>query len=182
MVKTKKVFQMQWKKKTNKKVVQEMANSPYQLFLQLVPVQCVTWGLLKHEISTMESSAKLQIVRRSLMKKQDSKALSQTSVMNSHGTTALLTCGSLETFKKIVKNLFFQKNSWMKTQNKPLILVHGKIRDVYVNFYDLQRLSSLEHESLGTLQRIKKPSAVFCAKLQNKNLLFLKLLKASNEN
>jgi hypothetical protein len=86
-----------------------MANSPYQLFLQLVPVQCVTWGLLKHEISTMESSAKLQVVRRSLMKKQDTKALSQTSVMNSHGTTALLTCGSLETFKKIVKNLFFQK-------------------------------------------------------------------------
>jgi ribosomal protein L10 len=109
MVKTKKVFQMQWKKKTNKKVVQEMANSPYQLFLQLVPVQCVTWGLLKHEISTMESSAKLQVVRRSLMKKQGTKALSQTSVMNSHGTTALLTCGSLEAFKKIVKNLFFQK-------------------------------------------------------------------------
>ena len=182
MVKTKKVFQMQWEKKTNKKVVQEMANSPYQLFLQLVPVQCVTWGLLKHEISTMESSAKLQVVRRSLMKKQGTKALSQTSVMSSHGTTALLTCGSLGAFKKIVKNLFFQKNSWMKTQNKPLVLVHGKIRDVYVNFYDLQRLSSLEQESLGTLQRIKKPSVVFCAKLQNKNLLFLKLLKASNEN
>ena len=70
----------------------------------------------------------------------------------------------------------------MKTQNKPLVLVHGKIRDVYVNFYDLQRLSSLEQESLGTLQRIKKPNVVFCAKLQNKNLLFLKLLKASNEN
>lgn len=55
---------MQWKKKTNKKVVQEMAKRPYQLFLQLVPVQCVTWGLLKHEISTMENSAKLQVVRR----------------------------------------------------------------------------------------------------------------------
>ena len=122
----------------------------------------------------MESSAKLQVVRRSLMKKQGTKALSQTSVMNSHGTTALLTCGSFEAFKKIVKNLFFQKNSWVKTQNKPLVLVHGKIQDVYVNFYDLQRLSSLEQESLGTLQRIKKPSVVFCAKLQNKNLLFLK--------
>ena len=70
----------------------------------------------------------------------------------------------------------------MKTQNKPLVLVHGKIRDFSMKFYDLQRLSSLEQESLGTLQRIKKPRGVFCAKLQNKNLLFLKLLKASNEN
>jgi hypothetical protein len=46
----------------------------------------------------------------------------------------------------------------------------------------LQRLSSLESQQSKTLQLFKKPSTVFCTKLQTKNLFFLKLLKASNEN
>ena len=173
---------MQWKKKTYQKVNQDMANSPYQLFLQLAPVQSMTWGLLKHEIKSIESSAKVQVIKRSLMKKQHTEAVTHKAVLNSHGTTALVTCESLNTFKRIVKNLFFQNNSLNQFQNKPLVLIHGKMLDVDVNFYDLQRLSSLESQQSKTLQLFKKPSTVFCTKLQTKNLFFLKLLKASNEN
>ena len=173
---------MQWKKKTYQKVNQDMANGQYQLFLQLAPVQSMTWDLLKHEIKSIESSAKVQVIKRSLMKKQHTEAVTHKTVLNSHGTTALVTCESLNTFKRIVKNLFFQNNSLNQFQNKPLVLIHGKMLDVDVNFYDLQRLSLLEPQQSKTLQLFKKPSTVFCTKLQTKNLFFLKLLKASNEN
>ena len=173
---------MQWKKKTYQKVNQDMANGQYQLFLQLAPVQSMTWDLLKHEIKSIESSAKVQVIKRSLMKKQHTEAITHKTVLNSHGTTALVTCESLNTFKRIVKNLFFQNNSLNQFQNKPLVLIHGKMLDVDVNFYDLQRLSLLEPQQSKTLQLFKKPSTVFCTKLQTNNVFFLKLLKASNEN
>jgi len=38
---------MQWKKKTNKKVVQEMANSPYQLFFTTCACTVRNMGSLK---------------------------------------------------------------------------------------------------------------------------------------
>ncbi len=174
---------MQWKKKTNRKMANEMEKSPFQLVFQLVPANSVSWGNLKNEIATIESSAKLQIVKKSLMKKQTTSTLYKKPVRFSHGTTVLLTCSSFDSFQKIVNNLFFQKKKLPQTQqNKPVLLVHGKIQNTYINFYDLKRLSSLPQQSISTVELIKKPSRNFCNQLQKKTFLFLKLLKASNEN
>jgi hypothetical protein len=117
------------------------------------------------------------------MKKQTTSTLYKKPVRFSHGTTVLLTCSSFDSFQKIVNNLFFQKKKLPQTQqNKPVLLVHGKIQNTYINFYDLKRLSSLPQQSIATVELIKKPSRNFCNQLQKKTFLFLKLLKASNEN
>ena len=174
---------MQWKKKTNRKMANEMGKNPFQLVCQLVPSNSLSWGNLKNEIATIERAAKLQIVKKSLMKKQTTSTLCHKPVRFSHGTTVLLTCSSFDSFQKIVNNLFFQKKKLPQTQqNKPVLLVHGKIQNTYINFYDLKRLSSLPQQSITTVELIKKPSRNFCNQLQKKTFLFLKLLKASNEN
>ena len=66
---------MQWKKKTNRKMANEMKKNPFQLVFQLVPANSVSWGDLKNEIATIERTAKLQIVKKSLMKKQTTSTL-----------------------------------------------------------------------------------------------------------
>ena len=100
---------MQWKKKTNRKMANEMGKNPFQLVFQLVPSNSVSWGNLKNEIATIERAAKLQNVKKSLMKKQMTSTSCQKPVRFSHGTTALLTCSSFDSFQKSVNNLFFQK-------------------------------------------------------------------------
>jgi len=167
MIQQKKFFRCNGKKKPTKKLIRIWLTVHTNFFLQLAPVQSMTWDLLKHEIKSIESSAKVQVIKRSLMKKQHTEAVTHKAVLNSHGTTALVTCESLNTFKRIVKNLFFQNNSLKQIQNKPLVLIHGKMLDVDVNFYDLQRLSSLESQQSKTLQLFKKPSTVFLYKIAN---------------
>ncbi len=92
-----------------------------------MPSNSLSWGNLKNEIATIERAAKLQIVKKSLMKKQTTSTLCHKPVRFSHGTTVLLTCSSFDSFQKIVNNLFFQKKKLPQTQqNKPVLLVHGK--------------------------------------------------------
>jgi hypothetical protein len=62
---------MQWKKKTNRKMANEMEKSPFQLVFQLVPANSVSWGNLKNEIATIERAAKLQIVKKVTDEKTD---------------------------------------------------------------------------------------------------------------
>ena len=62
---------MQWKKKTNRKMANEMGKNPFQLVCQLVPSNSLSWGNLKNEIATIERAAKLQIVKKVTDEKTD---------------------------------------------------------------------------------------------------------------
>ena len=173
---------MQWKKKTQQRMEQEGKKNPYHLLLQLVPTQPRTWALLKHEIAEIERSAKLHLVRKSLVKKTNTPIGQTKREVTSQGITVLLTCPSFTALQKITNHFFFHKNDNLQTNNQPLVLISGKAQNVQLNFYDLQCLSSLPNKEVSALQLFKQPGNIFHEKLQQRFLVFLKLLRANNEN